>query len=216
MRSIRLSAGIGAVVGTLALAPHAHAQVGASVEAFAGYYRPTGHFDPASVYDVDLPLKPSDLAGAAVGATAHLSIGERYGVAAQFAVAKSQLGKVFTPAGPRGPVDQNVSLAMLLAQYDVSPRPDLLRLWLNAGAAAIRYGGDAYRRYGSPVSFGPAIGTTMSVPLVMHLALTANVSEIFYRFNLPLPSNLALNPGPLQHGAQRDVLLHLGLDWTRP
>lgn len=213
MRSVRSIARIGTVFTAIALVPQIHGQVRTSLEAFAGYYRPFGHFDPASVFSTSLPADPSNLEGTAVGGSVQLSIGRRYGLATQFAVANSRIGQVVTPDGPRGPTDANVSLGMLLAQYDVSPKPGGFRVWLNAGVAAIRHGGDAYRLYGSPVSYGPAIGTSLSVPLAAHLAFAADVTGIFYQFNVPMPSGLAGNPGALEHGGQQDALIHVGLAW---
>jgi hypothetical protein len=185
-----------------------------SVEAFVGYYRPYGNFDPASVYSTALPDKPSDLRGPVWGGTVHLGIGRRLGVAAQLASARSQIREVITPEGPRGPTNAQVVLGSLLGQLDVSPSPRAYRVWVNAGPAFVRHGGDAYRSYGSPTSLAPALGTTVVVPLRAHLQLTAEGTGLFYVFDVPMPADLRANPGSLEHGSQRDLLVHLGIAWT--
>lgn len=201
-------------VAMLAHAPAIHGQVTVSVEGFAGYYRPFGHFNPASVYSTALPGQPADLQGPTWGGMAHLGIGRRYGIAAQIATASSQFGGGFTPDGLQPPSHARVLLGSLLAQYDVSPNPRAVRVWLNAGAAVIQHGGDAYRPYGSPTSFGPAFGTTIGVPLGAHLEVAADATGVFYTLDVPMPPDLRFNPGRLEHGSQRDALVHVGLMWT--
>lgn len=205
----------GVLGAALAVGP-AQGQVTTSVEGFVGFYRPFGHFDPASVYATGLPVEPSDLQGAAWGGTLHLGFGPRLGVAALLATARSQIGEVVTPAGPRGPTNAQVVLGSLLGRYDVSPDPRAYHVWVNAGPAFVRHGGDAYRPYGSPTSLGPALGTAVLVPLWAHLQLTAEATGLFYRFDVPMPAALRGNPGSLEHGSQRDVLAHLGIAWTSP
>lgn len=134
------------------------AQVMTAVGLFGGYYRPFGHFDPASVYSTALPVEPRDLRGFLGGGAVHLSLGRRLGIEAQMAVAFSTIPAVVAPGGPRGPTNANVEVATLEGEYDVSPTPHRYRVWLNAGPAFVRHGGDAYARYGSPTSVGAAAG----------------------------------------------------------
>ena len=202
------------VAATIALAPAVHAQLTPSVEAFVGYYRPLGHFDPASVYSTALPVEPSDLQSRTWGGTVRLAVGRRFGFAGQLAVAKSRIASVSTPQGPSPATNASVVIGLLLGQYDVSPRPHDYRIWVNAGPALVQHGGDAYRRYGSATSFGPALGMTIDVPLAAHLKLSADATGLFYTFDLPMPPEFSANPGPLEHGNQRDALLHLGIAWT--
>lgn len=214
MQFVRSLLRAGAVAAMLAHAPPANGQGTASLEFFAGYYHPYGHFDPASVYSTRLPGQPSELEGTAWGGAAHLGIGGRYGIAAQVATANSQVGGGNTPDGVQRPAGASVLIASVLAQYDVSPKPRAFGIWLNAGPAVIRHGGDAYRPYGSPTSFGAAFGTTVSVPLGAHLQLNADVTGLFYTFDVPMPPDLRANPGRLEHGSQRDALVHLGIAWA--
>lgn len=215
MQAVRSLLRAGAVAAMLTHAPAANAQLTASLGFFAGVYHPFGHFDPASVYSTALPGQPSDLKGTAWGGTAHLGFGGRYGVAAQVAAANSQVGGGNTPEGVERPTGASVLLATVLAQYDVSPNPRAFGIWLSAGPALIRHGGDAYRPYGSPTSYGAAFGTTVAVPLGAHLQLNADVTGLFYTFDVPMPPDLRANPGRLEHGSQRDALVHLGIAWAR-
>lgn len=204
-----------ALVATLGIAPAANAQLTASVEAFAGYYRPFGHFAPAPTYSSQLPSQPSDLKGPAWGGTAHLTLGRRFGVAGEVAATRSEVPEVITPGGPRGPTDASVVLGLLLAQYDLSAKPGAYHLWVNAGPAAIHHGGDAYSPYGSPTSLGGAVGMTLVVPIRGHLELSADATGLFYTLDVPMHHELGLTPGSVEHGDQRDALVRLGLMWTK-
>ena len=216
MQSFRSVFHAGVVGATLALGSAVQGQVTTSVEGFVGYYRPFGHFDPASVSVTGLPAKPSDLQGPAWGATVHLGVGQRVGFAAQLVTAHARIGEVVTPEGPRGPTNASVVLGSLVAQYDLSPNPRAYHVRVNAGPAFVHHGGDAYQPFGSPTSFGPALGTAVLVPLRAHLQLTAEATGLFYGFDLPMPPALRANSGHLEHGTQRDVLVHLGIAWTPP
>ncbi|HEY9227913.1 MAG TPA: hypothetical protein VIP11_14750, partial [Gemmatimonadaceae bacterium] len=65
MLSLRLRLSAASVTALLGLAAPVAAQLRGSVEAFAGYYRPFGKFEPASVYLTSLPETPSDLSSVA-------------------------------------------------------------------------------------------------------------------------------------------------------
>jgi hypothetical protein len=202
------------VAATLAVAAPLHAQRMTSLEAFAGYYRPFGQFDPASVIVAgELPEEPSDLSAVAFGATGHVSIGRRLGVAGRLATTmRSRVPAVVTPGGPRGPTDATVAIGALQAQYDVSFHPQVYHVWVNTGPGFVRHGGDAYRQYGSPTSLAAVVGTTVAVPIGPHLQLVADATALLYGFDLPTPPSL--RAGRLEHGNQRDAMLHMGLAWT--
>ena len=190
----------------------AHTQVTATVTGFVGYYRPFGHFDPASVYTTDLPERPEDLRATAWGGAGQLAIGNRFGVAAQVAKTSSRVPQVVNPGGAAGPTDASVLLATLQGQYAVALKPHA-QIWLNAGPGLVHHGGTGYARHGSPTSFAGAMGTTFVVPVAPHLQFTANATVLLYVLDVPMPPQLRLNPGRLEHGAQRDALLHAGLSW---
>ena len=215
MLSLRLGlrASALAVAVAFGFAAPASAQLSGSLVAFVGYYQPLGHFDPASIYSSSLPETPSQLRGAAWGGAGHLSIGRRFGITAQFARTTSRVPEAITPGGPRGPTDAAVTVATVQGQYDVSPPPKAHRVWVNAGPAWVRHGGDAYAPYGSPTSLGAALGLTITVPVASRLQLTADATGVFYVFDVPMPPAFARNPGPLEHGDQRDVLVRFGLAW---
>lgn len=190
------------------------AQVTGDLSVFVGYYRPFGQFDPASVYSTSLPESPDALRAAAWGGAGHIAFHGRFGVLAQFAATRSRVPQVITPGGPRGPTDARVLIATVQGQYDVSPSPRTYHLWLNAGPGVVHHGGQAYAAYGSPTSFAGALGATLAVPVVAHLQFTADAMVLFYRIDIPMPSNLRLNPGSLERGTQQDALLHTGLAWS--
>ena len=190
------------------------AQTSLDVGPLAGYYRPLGHFAPASVYSTSLPSSPGDLSGGAWGGTAHLVFGRRLGVAAQAAVAKSTIPSVVTPEGPSHPTGAQVLVASAQAQYDVSPDPRRYRIWLGAGPAVVRHGGDAYHAYGSPTSAAGALGVGLTAPIGAHLRLAAGATTRLYSLTVKMPPELRGNPGSLEHGFQTDALLHLGVAWV--
>jgi len=201
-------------LATLFVAPAAlEAQVSGSVGLLAGYYQPLGHFDPASIYVTSLPAKPSDLRGVLKGVTGHLSFGGRYGVDAQLSNAGSTIPTAVTPAGPRGPTKVSVDMATLEGVYDLSPTPQRYQIWLGAGPALVRHGGDAYAPYGNPTSVGGALGIGLAVPLGPHFQIATNFNTVWYTLDVGMPAAYQRNPGPLEHGAQRDALLQIGLRW---
>jgi hypothetical protein len=170
--------------------------VGTSLEVFVGYYRPFGHFDPASIIDHGtLPEQPSGLSAVAWGATGHMGVGGRFGFAAQLAATlDSRVRAIPTPDGrTHGPTDATVSMGVLQAQF-------------------VRHSGDAYRQYGSPTSLAAAFGTTITVPIRAHWELIADATTLFYAFRMSTPSDII--GADMEHGNQRDAMLHLGLGWT--
>jgi hypothetical protein len=205
---------VNAAAFAIALALPLHAQISGGVGAFVGYYRPFGRFEPASVYRSDLPTRPSDLSGVAWGVVGQLHIDPRFGFETELAVARSTLPELVTPGGPRARAGAEVQIATLKARYRVSSRPARYHVWLSTGPALIRHGGDAYSGYGSPVSLGGALGVALVARLTPTLHFSADVTTLWYTFDLPMPPELSRNPGSLQHGAQRDALLHLGLRWS--
>ena len=204
-----------AVAGVLipVTATPVYAQISGNIGPLAGYYRPYGHFEPASVYSTSLPRQPRDLRGAAVGLIGQLSFGRRLGVEAQVAVANSTLPAVITPGGASGPTAARVSVATLQAQYDISPAPEKVRLWVSAGPGLVQYGGDAYRCCGSPRSVGVALGAGVSLPVASMLQVTAGATALRYSVDVAMPRALQGNPGSLERGTQTDAIIHVGLRW---
>lgn len=205
---------LGAVL--IAFAPRANAQGTASLGAFIGYYRPFGSFDPASVYSTDLPTHPSALHGLAVGVSVAVSPNPRFGGAATLATVWSEVPQVVTPGGPRGPTDVQILLGTAEGRVNVLPRSFVSRLWLGFGPAFVRHGGTAYSRYGSPTSLGAAASVEAIVPLSHRLVWATGATGLAYTIDIPMPPELRLNSGKLEHGNQRDVVFRTGLAWTFP
>lgn len=197
----------------LAIATPVDAQITGSIGPLVGYYRPFGHFEPASVYSTSLPREPGDLRGRALGVIGQLSFGGRLGVEAQMTMANSTLPAVITPAGAQGPTAARVTVATLQAQYDISPAPEKVRLRISAGPGLVQYGGDAYRCCGSPRSVGVALGAGVSLPVASMLQVTAGATVLRYSVDVAMPPALQGNPGSLERGMQTDAVLHLGLRW---
>jgi len=178
-----------------------------------GHYRPVGHFDEASVYSTSLPSKPAELAGTALGGEVRVWVNERFGLQIQAGVASSTIGPVMAPGGPRGPTPAQVLTVAVQGLY----RPTLIlgsiSAWLGAGCGLVRHGGEAYERHGSPTDLAGVVGVGGTVPVIGRLRATAGLTGILYPFKVPMPPRLRGNPGPLQHGLRKDLLLHVGLNW---
>ncbi len=205
-----------ALTSVVAVAAPLRAQTTVNVGPSFGYYRPFGHFDPASVYSTSLPTTPSDLRGFAWGGAAQITFGQRLGAEAKVSVANSTIHGGNTPAGPRGPTSAHVVAVTLQAQYEVSPTPETYRVWLSAGPGLIRHGGDAYAPYGSPTSVSGALGVGISLPIGFHLQIAADATTLLYSFDVKMPPELQGNPGSLQHGTQADALVHVDVRWGLP
>ena len=207
-----------AFASLLVFAAPLRAQSSIELAPFVGYYRPMGSFAPASVYSTSLPSKPSDLSGVAWGVEARSWISERLGVQLQAAVANSTMPEVATPGFSRGgPSSAQVLIVTAQALYDLSPSPEgFRRVWLSAGPALIRYGGDAYSQSGAgaQLSVGAALGAGLNIPIGARLSATAGVQVLLYQLDIGFPTSLSGNPGSFESGFQDDLLLHLGLAWN--
>lgn len=190
------------------------AQTSLDVGPLAGYYRPLGNFTPASVYSTSLPSRPGDLSGGAWGGTAQLAFRGRLGVEAQAAVARSTIPSVITPEGSSHPTGAQVLVVSSQVEYDVSPDPRRYRIWVGAGPAVVRHGGDAYNAYGAPTSAAGALGIGVTAPIGAHVRLAAGATTLLYSLTVKMPPELRGNPGSLEHGFQTDALLHLGIRWV--
>jgi hypothetical protein len=199
-------------VGALAagVAPTSSAQMSVDVGVVAGYYRPVGHFRPASVFLTSLPTTPSDLSAPMFGAEATLHFTTRFGLQAQGNVTSSSVGVVATPEGSRGPTSATIMVGSAQVLYDVLP-DRAHRLWISAGPGVVRHGGDAYSSFGSPTQLAAAVGIGSTVTLFRHLQATAGLSALFYSFDLPA---LGLDPRSLEGGPQQDLLVHVGIAWS--
>lgn len=205
-------AGIALIIG-MAFATSLAAQTSVSFGPVVGYYRPYGHFEPASVYTTDLPTRPQDLSGAAFGGEVDAWFGRRVGASIEADVASSEVPATVTPEGTRGPTSARVETAVVQALMSL---PTSLgdHLWVSAGLGVIRHGGTAYSRYGSPSEGAGVIGAGAKADLNNHISLIAGVTTLWYMFNLPMPTEFRLNPGSLERGRQMDAIFRLGARWS--
>lgn len=206
---------LGLVLGVLfAGSQPIRAQVRFDVAPLIGYYRPLGAFDDASVYSTRLPATPQDLSGFAWGGAAHLWFGGHLGAEFQVVDASSTIASVITPGGPTPPTSAHVLMASAQALYVLSGSAEAPRLWVGAGPGIVHHGGDAYAPYDSPTEVAATVSLGSAIPITSHLHATLGVDMLFYTFDLPLPPPLQQNPGSLEHGAQSDALVHVGVSWT--
>jgi hypothetical protein len=188
-------------------------QVFIDVGPLIGYYRPTGRFDAQSIYSTALPNSPEALAGRAWGGEATAHFHGRFGLRAEGAISSTAVGAVTTPGGPRGPTSSSIEVGSLQAQYSFVADRDR-RFWIGAGPGFVHRGGDAYADAGSPTQLAAAAGLGGDAAVAKHLRIAAGMSALMYTLNIPLPANLALNPGKLESGQQTDLLFHAGLVWA--
>ncbi|HEY4101198.1 MAG TPA: hypothetical protein VGM20_10005 [Gemmatimonadales bacterium] len=202
-----------AAIVLVALAQSLHAQVSVTLAPTIGYYRPLGHFDAASVYATDLPLTPQGLSGTAIGGAAKAWFGHRFGAEIMASVARSTVPSIFSPEGPTPTTPAQVEMIVAQGMVTVAGNRSGNHLWVSAGPALIRHGGDAYSRYGSSAQPAGAVGAGAQLNVSRHLLATLDLSALMYTFDLPLPQSLRLNPGQLQHGNQTDALIQFGFGW---
>jgi hypothetical protein len=202
-----------AFVSIVFLAVAAGAQVTVEVGPLLGYYRPTGTFDPG-IRSTALPNAPSDLSGVALGAEASVQFGPRFAARLQAAEAASTIYAGPTPDGiEHRPTSARVSMATAEAVVDVVAAPQGV-VWVSAGPALVRHGGDAYAPYGSPTQFAVALGVGSTVIVARRLRATLGLSALRYELNIPLPRNLSLNPGSMERGTMTDLLLRAAVTWS--
>ena len=151
-----------------------------------------------------LPQTPRDLSGASWGGSVQVGLAPRVGIEAFAATSTSSVPESDTPNGIRGGTESRVSVATLLVQYDVSPNPERLHLWLGVGPAYVQHGGATYAQFGSPAAWGPALGLELAAPMTEHLQFVADGSGVSYDYDLERG---------LPHGTQFDAMLSFGLRW---
>ncbi|HEV8195461.1 MAG TPA: hypothetical protein VGP87_02375 [Gemmatimonadales bacterium] len=189
------------------------AQMRAEFGPVFGYYRPYGSFDAASVYSTALPQAPKDLKGHAWGADARVWFGSRFGAELRGSLARSTIPSTNTPGGPSGATRADVMTVTAQGLLTLVGTPAQRQIWLSAGVGAIRHGGQAYQRYGTPMDVGPVVGGGARFGITRDLHATVGLSSLLYVFDIPMPPELSLNPGSLEHGRQIDVLVHFGITW---
>ncbi len=192
------------------------AQRGIEVDAQLGYYLPTGQFEHSNLVATGLPVRPADLKGVALGGEARLWLAPRWGVQVQGSTASSTTPEVLTPGGCCQPMPVRVSAFTAQALYGLR-LAERSRLWLGAGPAVVRHGGEGYARFGSPRSLGGSVGGGMSVRLAGGVRATADVGALLYGYRVHAPADWAPSTtGIVQSGFRKDLLVSVGLGWGRP
>lgn len=190
------------------------AQTSIELGPLGGYYRPTGSFEPATVYSVRMPGEPKDLSGMAWGGEARVWFGGPFGAGIQVVSVGSERGSVITPVGPTGPIPARVTTGIVQLLFDVLDRADGVRVWLSAGPGLVRHGGEAYDAVGSQADVAAAGGVGGSCPIAGSLRATAGLTALLYSYNVAMPAALRLNGESLQKGSRRDALFHVGVNWV--
>jgi hypothetical protein len=188
----------------LLAASSAHAQGSLAVAPIVGYYRPFGHFAPASVLSTALPRTPSDLSGLAWGASLRSVLRPRVAVEVFATTSESTLPGCLCPGGPTPSTRNRVTIASAMLQYEIAPSAARTPFWLSAGPAMIRHGGDGYGRYGAPTDWGGAVGLDAEHAIASQWRLVAGAKGVVYAFDLAFPP---------EHGTQLDALLSFRLEW---
>lgn len=212
-----------AVVAAIStLAPPAAAQLKVEVSGTLGYYSPMGSFEPASQYSRFLPSTPGALSGIAFGGALRLWITPRFG--AQLAATTSSTSFGYTGmelqdrAPGNGPLPINesipptqarVSTATAQILYQMLGNSNTPRVWLSAGGAAVRHGGNAYAPFGNPVSYGGAVGLGSAIHIKGPLSAELGLTTMIYRINL----RNSTDPGLQERGTQVDALFHTGVSY---
>jgi hypothetical protein len=195
------------------LAASVAAQTSLSVGPYVGYYRPFGHFEPASVYSTNLPPDPQALAGAVFGGEADAWLGKHFGASLDAAVTRSSVGITLTPEGPRGPTSAHVETVVAQALVAL-PRMLGPHSWISGGFGMVRHTGDAYAGLSSLSQGAGVVGAGSRLDLNDRVSLTAGVTTLWYMLNVPMPPELRANPGSLERGRQLDVTFRLPASWS--
>jgi hypothetical protein len=201
------------LAATIAAPAIASAQTRVEIGPLLGYFRPFGNFEPSSVYSTTLPRDPKDLKGRSLGGESRVWFGDRVGAELRGSVARSTIPSVSTPVGPSRPTSADVTTLTTQALLTVLGRPARYQVWISGGVGLVHHGGEAYEQHTSLTDVGPVVGAGARIRLNRNLHATGGFSAVTYMFDMPMPSDLQLNPGSLERGRQLDVLVHIGVSW---
>jgi hypothetical protein len=214
MSSRVIRCGAVGIVLVSCVASRSAAQMQVEIGATVGYYSPMGSFEPASVHSTALPASPSSLSGTALGGELRLWFVPRIGLELAGSTTASSVGGGSTPVGykPSTPARVNTGTAQLL--FRVTSDANRTRIWIGAGAAAIRHSGVAYEVFGKPVNYGGVVGLGSAFRLAGGLNANIGVSTMIY--NIDFRSASIFDNGLNERGAQVDVMLRTGLSYSWP
>src|SRR5262245_37173329 len=131
--------------------------------------------------------------------------------------ASKQRNTLPNPGGWQGPMDAQITMASLLATYDVAPTHPR-SLWIAAGPGLVHHGGEAFERSGHPTNASFVLGLGSTLPLGNALRFTVGASAFLYEYSGIL-GNIGGPPGVnstgyYTHRFQPDALLHASIAWT--
>jgi len=193
-----------------AISSPCRAQHDIEIGPFAGYYRPLGRFDQASVFSTALPATPQDLAGLIVGIDGRVWLSRRFGVELEGALSGGSVGPYFNPGfGTENITSYDVQMlaVQVLAQASAGGR----RLWIGGGPGVVRHAGNAYSPYGSPADLAGVASAGGETDVGRFLAISVGVSALAYNFDLRTPSFIV--NARMEHGRMIDAAVRVGLMW---
>lgn len=203
---------VAAGIAVAACARSVHAQATIEVGPSLGYYSPW-RSGPVT----DGPNTPGSFFGRAVGGQIMAWSAGRLGVRTDAMFAWKQRNTVPNPGGWEGPLAGHITIASLLAVYDVSPsRPR--SLWIAAGPGFVHHGGAAFERSGYPTSPSAVFGVGSTLPIGNALRFSFGASAFLYEYSGILgaiggPPGINAT-GYYTHRFQPDAVLHASLAWN--
>ena len=198
---------------SMAIVSGASAQLKVELGATIARYSPLGSFDRGSLHVINIPDRPSDLGGAALGGELRLWIVQRVGFSLSGSTVSSDVGGGVTPQGYVSPTNARISTGSAQLLYRVTGAESRARVWLSAGAGFVKHGGDAYEQFGKPVDVAGVFGAGSAIRITGGLHAELGVTTMLYSMNASA-SQLAYGPGLFERGNQTDLLLRTGLSYT--
>jgi hypothetical protein len=199
------------VLASLVLATPVVAQIRVELGGTIGAYLPQGRFQPAPVGSTLLAASPDQLSGMALGGQLRVWIA-RVGVQLSATTTSSRAGGGSTPEGYFAAIPARVSTRSALLLFRLTGDGGRSRVWLGAGAGAIRHGGPAYEPFGTPINYGGVIGLGSAIHLIAGLSADLGVTSMIYDLNIR--GTAQTDPRLSERGRQVDLLLHTGLSYS--
>jgi hypothetical protein len=210
----RVLAGLAAgALFVLCLASRSDAQMQVEIGATIGYYSPMGSFQAEQAHLTDLPSSPSSLSGTAIGGDLRLWLVPRVGLELAGSTTASSVGGGATPEGGRPAVPARVNVGTAELLFRVTGDGNRTRVWIGAGAAAVRHGGVAYEVFGKPVNYGGVSGLGSAFRIVGGLNANIGLSALIYNIDFRSSS---IFEGLNERGTQVDMMLRTGVSYSWP
>jgi hypothetical protein len=160
------------------------------------------------------------LAGLAAGALFVLCLASRsdaqmprVGLELAGSTTASSVGGGATPEGGRPAVPARVNVGTAELLFRVTGDGNRTRVWIGAGAAAVRHGGVAYEVFGKPVNYGGVVGLGSAFRIVGGLNANIGLSALIYNIDFRSSS---IFEGLNERGTQVDMMLRTGVSYSWP